>query len=93
MVNPPAQYKYGRELYTLAYGDDKETLKKYIAPDWHEEVYLNNTLLRAERGEMERSGEVMDFVKAVGEASRDEWKELMHKLLGRALDKRDVRNR
>ena len=67
-------------------------MKKYITPDWHDEVYLNNTLLGAEWGEMERSGEAMDSVKAVGEMSRDEWKELMHKLLERALDKRDVRS-
>ena len=34
----------------------------------------------------------MDFVKGVGGVSRDEWKELMYKLLERALGKSDFRN-
>jgi len=80
-VDPPAQYRYRAECYTLAYGDDDEALKKYMAPDWHKEMYLNNSLLRAEWEEMERTGEAKDFVKGVGEVSRDEWRELMYKLL------------
>ena len=91
MVDPPAQYQYRAECYTLAYGDD-EKLKKYIAPDWHKEMYLNNSLLRAEWEEMERTGEAKDSVKGVGEVSRDEWKELMCGLLERALEKRDTRD-
>ena len=92
MVDPPAQYRYRGELYTLAYGDDKETLKKYMAPDWHKEMYLHNSLLRAEWEEMKRTGEAKDFVKGVGEVSRDEWKELMYRLLERVLEKRDIKN-
>lgn len=51
MVDPPAQYQYRGELYTLAYGDDEETLKKYMVPDWHKEMYLHSSLLRAEEME------------------------------------------
>jgi hypothetical protein len=38
---------------------------------------------------MERTGEAKDFVKGVGEVSRDEWEKLMYKLLERALEKRE----
>ena len=87
---PPEQYQYRDALYTLAYGDDEETLKKYLTPDWHEEMYLNLLLLRAEWEEMERTGEGRDFVKGVGEGGRDEWKGLMYKLLERALENRGM---
>jgi hypothetical protein len=87
---PPEQYRYRDELYTLAYGDDEETLKKYISLDWHEEMYLHISLLRAEWEEMERTGEAEDFVKGVGEVSRDEWKKLMYELLERALEKKGI---
>ena len=87
---PPEQFHYRDELYTLAYGDDQETLKKYIAPGWHLEMYLHTSLLRAEWEEMERTGEAEDFVKGVGEVSRDEWEKLMYKLLERALGKREM---
>lgn len=86
----PEQFHYRDELYTLVYGEDEETLKKYITPDWHEEIYLNTSLLRAEWEEMEQTGEASDFVKGVGEASRDEWEKLMYKLLERALEKRGI---
>jgi len=88
----PRQYQYRGGLYTLAYGDDEETLKKYMAPDWHKEMYLHNSLLRVEWEEMERTGEAKDFVKGVGEVSRDEWKELMYKLLECVLEERDIRD-
>jgi len=84
------QFRYRDELYTFAYGDDEETLKKYLTPDWHEEMYLNKALLRAEWEEMEQTGEARDFVKGVGEGGREEWKELMYKLLERALEKRGI---
>jgi len=86
----PEQFRYRDELYTLTYGDDEETLKKYISPDWHEKMYLNTSLLRAEWEEMEQTGEAKDFVKGVGEVSRDEWEGLMYKLLERALEKRGI---
>ena len=84
----PEQFRYRDELYTLTYGDDEETLKKYISPEWHEKMYCNSPLLRVEWEEMERTGEAEDFVKGVGEVSRDEWEGLMYKLLERALEKR-----
>jgi hypothetical protein len=87
-LDPSEQFRYRDELYTLAYGDDEETLKKYITPDWHEEIYLNTPLLRAEWEEMERTGEARGFVEGVGEVSCNEWKELMYELLERALEKR-----
>jgi len=88
--DPSEQFPYRDELYTLAFRNDEETLKKYITPDWHEKMFLNTFLLRAEWEEMERTGEARDFVKGVGEVSRDEWEELMYKLLGRALEKRVI---
>ena len=88
--NFPEQFRYKDELYTLTYGDDEETLKKYISPDWHEKMYWNAPLLRAEWEEMEQTGEAKDFVKGVGEVSRDEWEGLMYKLLERALEKRGI---
>jgi len=88
--DPPEQFQYRDELYTIAYGDDEETLKKYLAPDWHEEMYLHTPSLRAEWEEMERTGEARDFVKGVGEVGCDEWKKLMYKLLERALEKRGI---
>ena len=87
---PHEQFHYRDELYTLAYGEDEETLKNYITPDWHEEMYLNTSLLRAEWEEMEQTGEAKDFVEGVGEVNRDEWKNLMYKLLERALEKRGI---
>ena len=90
MLDLPEQFHYRDELYTLAYGEDEETLRKYIAPSWHEEMYLNTALLRAEWEEMEQTGEAKDFVKGVGEGSRDEWEKLMYKLLERALEKRGI---
>ena len=81
------QFQYRDELYALAYGDDQEVLKKYIAPNWHQEMYLNTSILRAEWEEMEQTGEAKEFVKGVGEVSRDEWEGLMYKLLERALKK------
>jgi hypothetical protein len=89
---PHEQFQYRDEFYTLVYGDDEETLKKYITPNWHEKMYLNASLLRAEWEEMERTGEAKEFVKGVGEGSRDEWEKLMHKLLDRALEKLDIQN-
>ena len=53
-------------------------------------MYLHTSLLRAEWEEMERTGEAEDFVKGVGEVSRDEWEKLMYKLLERALGKREM---
>jgi hypothetical protein len=49
-VDPQEQFQYRDELYTLAYGDDEETLKKYLTPDWHEEMYLNNPLTESRMG-------------------------------------------
>lgn len=86
------QFQYRDECYTLAYRDDKETLERYLTPDWHQKMYLNSPLLRAEWEEMERTGEAEEFVRGVGEVSRDEWEGLMYKLLERALEKRDIRN-
>ena len=85
---PQDQFQYRDKLYNLVYGDDEDTLKKYLTPDWHERMYLNTSILRAEWEEMERTGEAEGFVKGVGEGSRDEWEELMYKLLERALEKR-----
>jgi len=82
------QFQYRDEIYTLVYGSDEEMLKKYRAPDWHEKMYLNMSPLRAEWEEMERTGEAEEFVKGVGEVSRDEWEKVMHKLLDRVLGKR-----
>jgi len=87
---PQEQYHYRDKLYTLAYGDDEETLKKYLTPGWHEKMYLHLSLLRAEWEEMERTGEANDFVRGVGEASHDEWEGLLHKLLERALKRRGI---
>lgn len=89
---PHEQFQYRDEFFTLAHGDDEETLRRYLAPDWHERMYLNNSLMRAEWEEMERTGEAKEFVKGVGEVSRDEWETLMFKLLNRALEKLDIRN-
>jgi len=86
----PEQFRYRDELYTLAYREDEETLKKYLAPYWHEEMYLCTSLLRAEWEKMEETGEAEDFVRGVGEASRDEWEKLMHKLLERVLAKKEI---
>ena len=84
------QIHYRDELYTIAYGDDEETLKKYLVPNWHEKMFWNMVILRAEWEEMERTGEADDFVRGVGEVSRDEWEGLMHKLLERALAKKGI---
>ena len=81
------QFQYREEIYTLVYGDDEEMLRKYLAPDWHEKMYLNMSPLRAEWEEMERTGEAEEFVKGVGEVSREEWKKVMYKLLDRVLGK------
>jgi len=90
VFEPSDQFHYRDELYTLAYRDDEEKLKKYLTPNWHEEIYLNTSLLRAEWEEMERTGEAEDFVRGVGEVSRDEWEGLMYKLLERALARRGI---
>ncbi|KAF9653541.1 FAD/NAD(P)-binding domain-containing protein [Thelephora ganbajun] len=90
LFDPQEQFQYRDGLYALAYGDDGETLKKYITPDWHEKMYLNTSLLRAEWEEMERIGEAEDFVKGVGEVSRGEWEKLMHRLLERILERKEV---
>ena len=84
------QFRYRDELYTLAYRDDEETLKQYITPDWHEKMIQYAPMLRAEWEEMERTGEAKDFVKGVGEVSRNEWEGLMYKLLERALEKNGI---
>ena len=81
------QIHYRDELYTLAYGEDEETLKKYLTPVWHEDMFLYTFQMRAEWERMEETGEAEDFVKGVGEASRDEWEKLMYKLLERVLGK------
>ena len=86
----PEQVQYRDGLYTLAYSDDEETLKKYIMPAWHEKMFWNIPLMRVEWEEMERTGEAKDFVKGVGEVSRDEWEELMCKLLKRALERKEA---
>jgi len=85
--DPPEQFRYRNELYTLAYRGDEERLKEYLTPGWHEEMYMHNALLRVEWERMEQAGEAENFVKGVGEVSRDEWEELIHKLLERALGK------
>ena len=87
---PLDQFHYRDELYTLAYGEDEETLKKYLSPAWHVQMYLNTSLLRAEWERMEQTGEAEDFVKGVGEVSRDEWEGLMLGFLERVLEKRDA---
>jgi len=86
----PQQIQYRDELYTLAYREDEETLKKYLTPAWHEDMFLYTSLLRAEWERMEETGEAEGFVKGVGEGSRDEWEKLMHKLLERVLGKGGV---
>ena len=86
----PEQFHYRDELFTLAYGEDEETLKKYLVPAWHEDMHLYTSLLRAEWERMEETGEADDFVRGVGEASRDEWERLMYKLLERVLAKREI---
>ena len=89
-VDTHEQFRYRDELFTLAYGEDEETLKKYLVPAWHEDMYLYTSLLRAEWEKMEETGEADDFVRGVGEASRDEWERLMYKLLERVLGERDI---
>ena len=88
--DPQEQFRYRDELYTLAYGEDKETLKKYLTPGWQEEMYSHKNLLETEWEMLERTGEAEDFVKGVGEASNDEWEGLMHKLLERVLRKGEL---
>ena len=88
--DPPEQFHYRDELYTLAYRGDEEKLKKYLSPGWHNKMYLYTAIMRAEWEEMEKTGEAEDFVKGVGEVSSDEWEEVMHKLLARALEKRGI---
>ena len=88
--DPPEQFQYRDELYTLAYGGDEEKLKKYLSPAWHKKMYLYIAILRAEWEEMEKTGEAGDFVKGVGEVSSDEWEEVMCKLLARVLEKRGI---
>lgn len=89
---PHEQFQYRDELYTLAYRDEEETLRKYLTPDWHEIIYMNRSSLRAEWEEMERTGEAAEFVKGVGELNCGEWKTLMFKLLDRTLEKLEIRN-
>lgn len=89
---PHEQFQYRDAFYTFAYGDDEETLERYLTPSWHEKMYINTSLLRAEWEDMERTGEAKEFVKGVGEVSRDEWEKLMYKLLERALEKLDIRS-
>ena len=89
---PQEQFQYRDEFYTLAYGDDEGMLGKYLTPDWHEKMYLNTSLLRAEWEEMERTGEATEFVKGVGEVNRDEWEKLMYRLLERALENRGIQS-
>ena len=86
----PEQFQYRDGLYTLAYGDDEEKLKKYLSPSWHKTMVWHTPLLMAEWEEMEKSGEAEDFVKGVGEVSSDEWEEVMRKLLARALEKKGI---
>jgi len=88
--DPHEQFRYRDELYTFAYGEDEETLKKYLTPAWHEEIYSHKNILGAEWERMERTGEAEEFVKGVGEASCNEWKKLMYKLLERVLGKGEV---
>ena len=88
---PLDQFRYRDKLFNLAYGDDEETLKKYLTPDWHEKMYLNKSLLRAEWEEMERTGEAEEFVGRVRGANHGTWEKTMHKLLERALKKREKR--
>jgi hypothetical protein len=88
--NRPEQFNYRDELYTLAYGEDEGTLKKYLTPGWHKKIIWYVPEMRAEWEEMERTGEAKDFVKGVGEVGRDEWEGLMYKLLERALEKRGI---
>jgi len=83
----PEQFHYRDGLFTLAHGEDEETLKKYLSPEWHKEMYLHTAQLRAEWERMEQTGEAEDFVKGVGEVSRDEWEKLMYKLLERVSEK------
>jgi hypothetical protein len=85
---PHEQFQYRDELYILVYRDDEEMLRKYLTPDWHERMYLNTSIMRAEWEEMERTGEAKEFVKGVGEVSRDEWEKVMYKLLERASERR-----
>lgn len=87
---PQEQFQYRDKFFRLAYGDDEETLRKYLTPGWHEKMYINTSLLRAEWEEMERTGEAKEFVEGVGEVSNDEWEKLMYKLLERALEKMDI---
>ena len=87
---PHEQFQYRDEIYTLLYGDEEEILRKYLTPDWHEKMYVNTPLLRAEWEEMERTGEAEEFVKGVGEVSRDEWEKLMYRLLDRVIEKLDI---
>jgi len=84
------QIRYRDELYTIAYGEDEEMLKKYLTPAWHEDMFLYTAQMRAEWERMEETGEADEFVKGVGEVSRDEWEKLMHKLLERVLGKGEV---
>ena len=86
----PEQAHYRDGLYTLAYGEDKETLKKYLTPAWHEDMFLYTPQMRAEWERMEETGEAEDFVRGVGEVSRDEWEKLLHKLLERVLEKGEI---
>ena len=87
LFNLQDQFQYRDGLYTLAYGGDEEKLKKYLSPAWHETMVLHTAILRAEWEEMEKTGEAGDFVKGVGDVSRDEWEEAMRKLLARVLEK------
>ena len=92
IFGPLDEFHYRDELYTLAYGEDEATLKKYITPDWHKEMYLHKSVLKAEWDELEKRGEAEDFVKGVGKTSPDEWEKVVYKLLERASKKREIRD-
>lgn len=92
LFGPLEEFHYRDELYTLAYGEDKATLKKYITPGWHKETFLQKTLLRTEWDELEKRGEADDLVKGVGKVSPDEWEELVYKLLQGASRKREIQD-
>ncbi|KAJ2914820.1 hypothetical protein MD484_g5611, partial [Candolleomyces efflorescens] len=76
---PMEQYDYRDHLSRMINLPDR-------VPDWHREMYEQKGLLRKTWVALEKSGEADEWVRGVGEGGKQEWVDLLRRLVERGQE-------
>ncbi|KIJ36985.1 hypothetical protein M422DRAFT_178669 [Sphaerobolus stellatus SS14] len=70
------QFAYRRQLLDIAHAP-----QEYYPEEWTMKIYENKNVLRAKWRQLEKEGKARDVVRGVGEKGRQDWVDLMKRML------------